>query len=171
MGQTPNEDSLEVVLQLALHEEQSLADRANWLDTKTGAVLGFVIVSISELLGFLLLASVEPSRVAISKPCSVAILFTGGLIALLIAMILGLAELAPMGFTFGASTEYLAGRVDQQAADIRSECITSMKSASVHNRGIVQRKAKLLRSTAVFVGAALLCQAIAVAILFFSLLK
>ncbi len=61
--------------ELALHEEEQLVDRANWLDdTKPGAVLGFVIVSVAELLGFLLLVEArklsDQNRLEIRPICT-----------------------------------------------------------------------------------------------------
>ena len=78
----PESDSgTKLLLNFALHEEEGLAGRDNWLDTKTGAVLGFVIVSIAELLGFLFLASTEKGK-PIPYPSLLTILFFVGLVAL-----------------------------------------------------------------------------------------
>lgn len=166
----PNEKSLETVLDLALHEEEQLANRANWLDTKTGVLLGFVIVSVAELLGFLLLASAERMNFRTAHPHWLGVVFALGLLALTIAMFLGLGELFPMGFEYGASTEYLALEVDKEPKEIRAQCLASLRKTSVKNRSIVQKKAKLIKGTAIFVAAALLCYAVAVGLLFFSLL-
>lgn len=174
MSDEPGAGSLELVLELALHEEEGLADRANWLDTKTGAVLGFVIVSIAELLGFLFLASAEHPgghRIfTIAHPYLTAVLFSIGLMAIVAAMISGLFELAPMGFSYGTSTEFLASQVDKPSSEIRAQCVNALRSTSVRNRAIVQEKAKLVKVTVFCVGVALLCYAAAVATLFFSLL-
>ena len=84
---SPNKECLEAVLKLALHEEEQLANRANWLDTKTGAILGFVIVSVAELLGFLLLASTEGIKKT-THPCLLATVFVLGLLALIAALVI-----------------------------------------------------------------------------------
>src|SRR5713226_4992889 len=130
LPENPNEQSVTAVLELAVHEEEQLANRANWLDTKTGAVLGFVIVSIAELLGFLFLASVERTRFSTIHPYWVAAVFVTGLVALIVAMLLGLLELAPMGFQYGASTEFLALQVDKEAKEIRLQCLDSLRKTS-----------------------------------------
>jgi hypothetical protein len=169
LPENPDDDSVREVLALALHEEEQLANRANWLDTKTGAVLGFVIVSVAELLGFLFLASGEKARFSTTHPYWLATLFFIGLAALLVASLLGLLELAPMGFKYGASTELLAPSVDRNASEIRMLCLGSLRGTVAHNRGIVQRKAKLTKVAVVFVAIALLSYAAAVAILFLSL--
>jgi len=173
MAPNPNEESVETILKLALHEEEQLAHRANWLDTKTGVILGFVIVSVAELLGFLLLASREGINSSIRStphPCLLAIVFVLGLAVLMAAMFCGLADLYPMGFQFGPSAEFLAGQVDKKPEEIAAECANSLRETSKHNRGIVQRKAKWTKATVVAVGAVLLFYALAVLILFFSLL-
>jgi hypothetical protein len=164
------EESVKAVLDLALHEEEQLANRANWLDTKTGALLAFVIVSVAELLGFLFLASAERTKFRTNHPYWLAAIFALGLLALVGAMVCGLVELAPMGFEYGASTEFLAGQVEKDAKDIQMQCVDSFRKTSHKNREIVQKKAKLTKATTIFVGGALLCYTIAVAILFFSLL-
>jgi hypothetical protein len=166
----PKQESLKLVLELALHEEEQLANRANWLDTKTGAVLGFAIVSVAELLGFLLLASREGTKLRITHPRLLAAVFVLGLVSLLFAMILGLVELAPMGFEYGASAEFLALQIDKEEQEIRLQCVDSLRKTSVANRAIVQKKAQLAKATAIAVGAALLCYAVAVVMLFYSLL-
>ena len=165
----PKKESVQVVLELALHEEEQLANRANWLDTKTGAVLGFAIVSVAELLGFLLLASKDGTKLSITHPCLLAAVFVLGLVSLLLAMILGLVELAPMGFEYGASTEFLSLLIDKEEHEIRLQCVDSLRKTSVVNRAIVQKKAKLTKTTALAVGAALLCYTVAVVMLFYSL--
>lgn len=169
LPENPNDDSVKEVLALALHEEEQLANRANWLDTKTGAVLGFVIVSVAELLGFLFLASGERGKFSTAHPCWLATLFFIGLAALVVASLLGLLELAPMGFKYGASTELLAPHVDQNASGIRLLSLDSLRGTTAHNRGIVQRKATLTKAAVVFVAIALLSYAAAVVILFLSL--
>jgi hypothetical protein len=166
----PNHDSVRVVLELALHDEERLANRANWLDTKTGAVLGFVIVSVAELLGFLLLASREKGPFSTSHPCLLAAIFVLGLIALIVAMFLGLFELAPMGFQYGAPTEFLALQVDREVREIQMQCVDSLRKTSIINREIVRKKARLTKATVLAVGVALCFYAAAVAVLFFSLL-
>jgi hypothetical protein len=171
--ENPNKESVRTVLELALHEEEQLAIRANWLDTKTGVILGFVIVSVAELLGFLLLASregINPSVKSTSHPYLLAIVFVLGLVALIAAMFCGLFESYPMGFQYGASTEILAGRVDKSPEEIEAQCLGSLRETAVHNRGIVHRKAWWTKATVVAVGAALLFYVVAVLILFFSLL-
>jgi len=173
MPANPNGQSVKVVLDLALHEEERLANRANWLDTKTGVNLGFVIVSVAELLGFLLLASREGTNSAISKtahPCLLAVVFVLGLVALIAAMFCGLFELYPMGFQYGPSAEFLALQVDKTPQEIEMQCVDSLRQTSAHNRTIIQKKAWWTKATVVAVAAALLFYAVAVLILFFSLL-
>jgi len=173
MPANPNEESVKTVLKLGLHEEEQLANRANWLDTKTGVILGFVIVSVAELLGFLLLASRErtsSSITGIPHPCLLAIVFVLGLLALIAAMFCGLAELYPMGFQYGPSAEYLAGQVDKKPEEIAADCVDSLRKTSKHNLGIIRRKAKWTKATVLAVAAALFFYAVAVLILFFSLL-
>jgi hypothetical protein len=165
----PNEESVKVVLKLALFEEEQLANRANWLDTKTGAILGFAIVSIAELLGFLLLASREERKLDIAHPWLLAGVFLLGLAAILVGMYLGLRELSPMGFAYGTSTQFLALQIDKDEKDVRLQCVDSLRKTTVANQAIVQKKAKLAKATALAVGVALLLYASAVAILFFSL--
>jgi hypothetical protein len=164
-----DDESVKYVLEIALHEEHELANRANWLDTKTGAVLGFVIVSIAELLGFLFLAIGEKAKLNTGHIVWFAILFFVGLGTLIVASILGLFELAPMGFKYGASTELLAPHVDKPVKEIRLLCLDSLRGTVGHNREIVQRKARLTKATVFFVAVALLSYAAAVAILFLSL--
>ena len=75
-----------------------------------------------------------------------------------------------MGFQFGPSAGFLAGQIDKKPEEIAAQCVSSLSATSAHNRGIVQRKAKWTKATVIAVGAVLLFYAIAVLILFFSLL-
>ncbi len=164
-----NPDSVKYVVEIALHEEEQLAGRANWLDTKTGAVLGFVIVSVAELLGFLFLASGEKAKLPGVHLCPFAMFFFVGLGALVVASLLGLFELAPMRFKYGASTELLAPHVDKPVNEVRMLCLDFLRGTVAHNRQIVSKKANLAKATVIFVAVALFCYAAAVAILFLSL--
>src|SRR6202521_4972001 len=120
MADAENPESVEFALEIALHEEEQLAGRANWLDTKTGVVLGFVIVSVAGLLGFLFLASGERAKLtSIPHLCQFETFFFIGLGALVTASLVGLFELAPMGFKYGASTELVAPHVDQPPDKLR----------------------------------------------------
>jgi hypothetical protein len=173
MPANPNGTSVRVVLDLALDEEERLANRANWLDTKTGVIFGFVIVSVAELLGFLLLASREGTSSAIgraSHPCLLAVVFVIGLLALIAAMFCGLFELYPMGFQYGTSAEFLALQVDKTPEEIEMQCVDSLRQTSAHNRTIIQRKARWTKATVIAVAAALFFYVLDVLILFFSLL-
>lgn len=96
------------------------------MDTKTGAVLGFVIVSVAELLGFLLLASREGTKLSVRCPRLLALIFLLGLIALIASMVSGLLELAPMGFQYGPSAEYLAKQLHRDVESIRTECVETL---------------------------------------------
>ncbi len=170
-GQTenPNNESVEAVLQLAVREEEQLAHRANWLDTKTAAVLGFVIVAVAELLGFLFLASAEKSKFQTVHTCLLGLVFFSGLGALLVASLVGLAELRPMGFKFGAGAELLAPHVDEEPTKVRLLALDSLRGTISGNRRIVDKKASLTKVTVLFVAIALLLFAAAVTILFLSL--
>lgn len=169
LPKNPDRESLKYVAEIALHEEQELAGRANWLDTKTGVVLGFVIVSVAELLGFLFLASGEKAKLPTAHLCLFATFFFVGLGALVAASFAGLIELAPMGFKYGASTELLAPHVDKPVEEVQMLCIDSLRSSAANNRGITARKAMLTKATVLLVAVALLCYSLAVGILFLSL--
>jgi len=169
LPKNPDSKSLEYVAGIAIHEEQELAGRANWLDTKTGVVLGFVIVSVAELLGFLFLASSEKVKLPSAHLCLFATFFFVGLGALVAASLVGLVELAPMGFKYGASSELLAPKADRPIEEVQMLCIDSLRSSAANNRQIVSRKATLTKATVLLVAVALLCYAVAVGVLFLSL--
>jgi hypothetical protein len=129
-----------------------------------------VIVSVAELLGFLLLASREGINSSVTPephPCLLAVVFVLGLLALIAAMFCGLFELYPMGFKYGPSTAFLALQVDKTPEEIAAQCVDSLRETSLHNRGIIQRKAWWTKATVVAVAAALVFYVVAVLILFF----
>ena len=170
---------LKMVIRVRVHQHASLHDLIAEIDptAQFGCAINDCLVP-SHRLRFDLFPVAEPAdvgpvrrdRVRTAHPHWLGVVFALGLLALTIAMFLGLGELFPMGFEYGASTEYLPLEVDKEPKEIRAQCLASLRKTSVKNRSIVQKKAKLIKGTAIFVAAALLCYAVAVGLLFFSLL-
>ena len=88
-------DAYKFAIEIATAEQQAIDERIERLDTKTGVILGFVIVSVAEILGFLLLIAGERHKLELVYPKAFVGLFVFALTCVLVATVLGCWEMFP----------------------------------------------------------------------------
>jgi hypothetical protein len=84
------------------------------IDSRTGVIIGFVVVSIVEILGFLILAAAEaiqaiPLHNSVAFSCVVGFFFFLGLILSILSIWLGLRAIRVREFALGFDYEKLLG--------------------------------------------------------------
>src|ERR1039458_1482447 len=95
--QQSNSDTVTFLLQHALREIDAQNDDRNGLDTKTGVVLGFALVSLAQMVAALF--TLPPDKMHLSShPHLLAMLFMGGSVAVGLATVFGLLALRPIPF-------------------------------------------------------------------------
>jgi len=157
-------DSLVEMLRSEMKTESAQFDT---LDSKAGLVLGFGLVSVTELVGFLLLAASDahPSRAAV--PTVAQLLFYFGTAFLMSGTVFAMMALYPRGFVRDAGI--ITAQMLTKAPQV-SDVLRSVLAAQKKNGPVLKSKGTLTRLGAVFVLAGLLCFAAFVVVLFHSVI-
>ncbi len=159
------ENDLLVKVMLSVVESDGLA--FDTLDSKAGLVLGFGLVSIAELLGFLLLTAPEAHPLKMVLPLMVQILFYFGMGLLTAGTAFAMIALYPRGFV--RSIDILTPEILAQpitTSDVMRKVLTTTKKNSL----VLQEKSRWARLAAVLVPAGLFCFALVVLLLFQSVI-
>jgi hypothetical protein len=88
-------ESKNFALDAAAEEQKEVDERIERLDTKTGVIFGFVVVSVAEILGFLLLIAGENHKLDIAHRCWFVGLFAFALACVVVTTVLGCWEMLP----------------------------------------------------------------------------
>src|ERR1700691_5613480 len=117
------------------------------LDSKTGVIVGFVVVSIVEILGFLLLAAAEATTPAqlIGTPIfsrSVVIFFGLGLLCSILSTVFGLLALRVREFALGFDYEKLVGGASLGAGELKTIFLDDLVASVRTNKRILEEKVR-----------------------------
>jgi len=164
----PGDDFL---YEYGLHELKQMSDDYDALDEKTGVVLGLALVSIAEILGFLLLAAAEHNRLNTPHPIVITCFFYAGLLMTVAAVVTGLLELWPRNYAAGPTLEDLRPLADREPKLIKAAVVRELDDACDDNDDINTTKMHLAVATAGLVGGSLICYAIAAAYLFAAIIN
>jgi hypothetical protein len=85
----------EFAMQVATAEQHAIDERIERLDTKTGVILGFVVVSVAEILGFLLLVAGEKNKLEVLHRNWFEAVLVFALVCVSLATVFGCWELIP----------------------------------------------------------------------------
>jgi len=141
------------------------------LDSKTGVIVGFVVVSIVEILGFLLLAAAEATTPAqlggtpiFSLP--VVIFFGLGLFCSFLSTVFGLLALRVREFAIGFDYEKLVGGADLDVRELKTLFLDDLVASVRTNKRILEEKVMYAKTASLLVLAGLLCYTVVVAQVF-----
>lgn len=141
------------------------------LDSKTGVIVGFVVVSIVEILGFLLLAAAEATTPAqlsgrpIFSVC-VVIFFGIGLLCSFLSTVFGLLALRVREFAIGFDYEKLVGGANLQVPELKTIFLDDLVASVRTNKRILDEKVWDAKIASLPVLAGLLCYTVVVAQVF-----
>ena len=158
----------EFLYKYGLRELKHQSNDYDALDAKTGVVLGFSLVSIAEILGFLLLTSAEGHKLSTPHPIAAGVCFYAGLACTVAAVFTGFLELRPRNYSGGPTLEALRPLADKDPNVIKSALVSEVDRACDDNEEIIDSKMYWAIRTAGLVGFSLVFYAIAAAILFYS---
>jgi hypothetical protein len=133
------------------------------LDSKAGLVLGFAMVSLAEILGFLLLAAGENHKINSIHPRLVEGFFIAGLSLIVTGAIFSTLALYPRGFTNAPSIRVTSSELPSISSIINSFIVTGQR-----NDPILSKKARLTQIACVLVPLGLFCFAGDALLLFMS---
>lgn len=150
-----NPETVEFLLQHALREIDCQVNDRNGLDTKTGVVLGFALVSLAQMVAALLTLPADKMHVG-SHPHFRALLFIGGSTAVSLATVFGLLALRPSTFESFSVVDDLA-KPNIAHDQLSREILTILKEAIPENDAEFARKARHSECTVYLVGIAVFC--------------
>jgi hypothetical protein len=164
-----NSDTVNFLLQHALREIDTQNDDRNGLDTKTGVVLGFALVSLAQIVAALF--TLPPDKMHVSShPHILAVLFIGGSVAVALATVCGLLALRPTPFESFSVADDLA-KPNAVHDQLSSEILAILRDAIPGNDARFAKKARHSERTVYFVGIAVFCYTGVAALIFWPLLK
>jgi len=156
-------------LQQALREIDAQNDDRNSLDTKTGVVLGFALVTLAQMVAALF--TLPPERMHLgSHPYFLALLFIAGSVAVALATVSGLLALRPVPFESFSVADDLANP-DAAHNQLSREILAILKDAIPKNDAAFAKKARHSERTVYLVGTAVFCFAGVAALIFWPVIK
>jgi hypothetical protein len=164
-----NPDSVNFLLQHALREIDAQNQDRNGLDTKTGVVLGFAIVSLAQMVAALF--TLPPDKMHVSAhPHLLALLFMGGSVSVSLATVFGLLALRPTGFdSFSVADDLASPNISHD--QLSQEILTILKDAIPSNDAEFAKKARYSNRTVYLVGFAVFCYAGVAGLILWPLLR
>ena len=147
--------SIEFVFQVGLQRIQLQSEVFDALDQKAGMVLGFTVVSVGELLGFLMLAAAEGVRPSPYFVKLVQVPFLAGLVAVGLCTYFGLRSLwireFALGFNFEAFVEDANPEKGLSADDLRKNSLYALlKSVNANDFALGKKRSYAKLATVAF---------------------
>ncbi len=163
--------SIDFVWEMGLAKIRDQIEMFDALDSKTGVIVGFVVVSIVEILGFLLLAAAEattPAQLGGTPifSLSVVIFFGLGLVCSFLSTVFGLLALRVRKFAIGFDYEKLVGGATLQVKELKTIFLGDLVASVRTNKQILDEKVKYAKIASFLVLTGLLCYTVVVARVF-----
>jgi len=139
------------------------------LENKAAVVLGFALVSVVEVLGFLLLVAVEPVASPWIRPNGVRFFFICGILAIVAGSLSGLLALrgnASNAIRASRFLELSSGSVEVSSAEIDAALLEGMQAAMRRNSEVIRIKRAELLAAAALTAIGLCCYTVVVVELF-----
>jgi hypothetical protein len=161
-------ESVDFVWEMGLHKIRDQIEMFDALDSKTGVIVGFVVVSIVEILGFLLLAAAEavsPQQLRgtpIFSLC-VQIFFGFGLFFSFLSTCSGLFALRVRKFAIGFDYEKLVGGAALETKELKTIFLEDLLISVRTNTKVLDEKVNYAKTASFLVLAGLLCYTVVVA--------
>jgi hypothetical protein len=143
------------------------------IDSKTGVIVGFVVVSIVEILGFLILAAAEatqPTQLhsSLAFSCAVGVFFFLGLVLSLLSTWLGLQAIRVRQFAIGFDYGKMLGLANLKETELKAIFLGDLLQSVNSNERVLNDKVKFAKAAAGLVLIGLMCYTVVVGMLFIS---
>lgn len=145
-------------------EIASQGDAFTQLDSKVGVLLGFLLVAIVQILGFLLRILPSGSTLYLKFPLWFLLVLAIGVFAILAAVVLGASERWPRNFHDGAGLDEVSGGL--YGIDLLREVLKKVQESIANNNPTLNTKVELANWTTVAAVFGLVSFVVAGAILF-----
>jgi len=169
--QNDSPDGLDFVFKMG---QQKIADQIqvfDALDTKVGIVLGLVVVSIAEILGFLILAVAEGVESSHRFSACSGALFVAGLASTTLSALFGILALSPRGFALGLKFPEMVKRANRSPDQLRLMFLDDLLKSCVSNGDALDAKQRWSKVAVFFAALSLAFYSITSGLLFASLVN
>ena len=161
--------SVDFVFEKGLQKIKDQIEIFQHLDDKVGLILGFIVVSVAEFLGFFFLAVTENPKPVSYFSTLVEVLFFAGLFCVAVATLSGLMALWVRKVETGFQFSEMVARTNRPVEEIRLDLMDSLLRSCVHNGEVLLRKQRWVKAVAFFTFASVFCYLAVLAILFYKL--
>ena len=163
-------ESINIVWDMGLAKIRDQIGMFDALDSKTGVIVGFVVVSIVEILGFLLLAAADadPTKSGGRPMLSSAVVtfFFFGLGFSFLSTCSGLFALRVHKFALGFDYEKMVQSANLQEKELKTAFLADILESVRANKETLDKKTIYAKIASILVLAGLLCYTVVVAELF-----
>jgi hypothetical protein len=173
LGKTPSgpsDESITFVFEMGLKKISDQTAVCDALDSKIGLLLGFVVVSVAEVLGFLLLAAADNTNPSPRYTPPVLGLFLLSFFLVLGATVAGLLGLGMRKFALGFRYHEMVSKANHSPQELRIMFLDDLLQSSKNNSSALDQKQKWARITLILVVLTLLTYAALSILLFTSLM-
>jgi hypothetical protein len=163
-------ESINIVWEMGLAKIRDQIGMFDALDSKTGVIVGFVVVSIVEILGFLLLAAADadPTK-SVGRPMlssTIVTFFFFGLSFSFLSTCSGLFALRVHKFALGFDYEKMVRSANLQEGELKTAFLEDILESVRANKETLDKKTIYAKIASFLVLAGLLCYTVVVAKLF-----
>jgi hypothetical protein len=172
-AEIPIPESVDFVWEMGLRKISDQIEMFDALDSKTGVIVGFVVVSIVELLGFLIFAAaeaVQPIQLhhSLAFSCVVGVFFFLGLLLSILSTWLGLQAIRVRQFAIGFDYGKMLGLANLKVVELKAIFLDDLLQSVNSNERVLNDKVRFAKASAWSVLVGLMCYTIVVAVLFVS---
>ncbi|MGO8793457.1 MAG: hypothetical protein ACLQLC_01430 [Candidatus Sulfotelmatobacter sp.] len=164
----PNETVESLLAEVGARKVASQHDVIEQLDNKSSVLLGFSLVSVVELLGFLLLVAAENPNARHSQPFWVIVVFLAALVSVLGASVAGFLALRHNSSHAFRASDFADLRQKREVGEFRNGLLDRIDAAMKLNFEVIRQKRIWFRIVMFAVGLALMFYTILAARFFVS---
>jgi hypothetical protein len=164
---TPNDATIDFLVDVANRKIESQHEVIGELDQKCSVLLGFSLVSVIEMLGFLLLVAVEQPTNGTREPSWVHFVFHLAMILVVIGSAILLLSLKGVAYHAISAAEFCAlCDVTKDYREIASAVLANSGRAMTRNFLVIRQRRRKIRVAAVVIGVGLVLFAVLAARMF-----
>jgi hypothetical protein len=167
---SPPPDTINFIFKAGLKKISDQVAISDSIDSKIGLLLGFVVVSVAEVFGFLLLAAADNAKPGPRYTRFTLLLFILSLGFVLAATIAGVVGLGMRKFALGYRYDALVARAKHSPDELKLIFLDDLLQSSNNNATTLNEKQRWATITLILVLCALLTQAALSVFLFVGLM-
>lgn len=165
--------SIDFIWEMGLRKIRDQIQVFEALDSKVGVILGFVVVSIVEILGFLILAAAEattPVQLQHSQAftCGVTVIFVFGLVLSISSTYLGLLALRIQNFAIGFDYGKMVERANLTEHELKATFVDDLMQSINENERELADKVTFAKRSGMCVLGGLVCYTLVEVMLFWA---